>query len=368
MKKTSRIIGIVGVSLFILSGCGGGGGSSDTTGSTPPSTKYYSVCVSKADSTSYSCLETCNDTTIDVGYYDSIDSCTVAGDQWVATFNHSDTPSTQEQKDGLAWINDIREGAGLPKFQYNSKLEKATLAHENYLGDVVKNYNVNMTHYEDNETYPSDYYTGVHGTDRAITAGYTGRYAGDVIGNGYNTVVESLNGLMSMIYHRQALLWNNTNEIGIGGTERKFAFKAQPHLMGIKAEREDYLRNNSPVVVAYPFDRQANVMREFQNNESPDPLPDSSNWVGNPISLDFNSYYVNSVEISYFKLYREDGTEVTNTKLLDKDTDPNGRFTEFQFALFPLDVLDANTTYRVEVGYVLNGESAVKEWSFRTRG
>ncbi|SFV56042.1 putative periplasmic protein [hydrothermal vent metagenome] len=369
MKKRTLLLGLVGLS-FVIVGCGGGGGSSDGGGSTPPpATEYYSVCVSKADSTSYSCLETCNDTTIDVGYYDSVDACTVAGDQWVSTFNHSDTPSTQEQKDGLVWINEIRRGTGLAEFQYNAKLEKATLAHENYLGDVADNYNVNAGHYEDNETYPSNYYTGREGTDRAIRAGYGGRYAGDVINflNNNNTVVESLDGLMSAIYHRQALLWNNTNEIGIGGTERKFDFKAQPHLMGIKADREDYLRSISPVVVTYPFDGQTNVRKVFIS-ESPDPLPNIDKPTGYPVSLDFNIYYVNSVEISYFKLYKEDGTEITNTKLLDKETDPNGRFTEYQFALFPLDVLDANATYRVEVGYVLNGESAVKEWSFTTRG
>jgi len=368
--RTYKMKALLMTALLALNGCGGGGSSTPSEGTNPPPpttpTKIYSVCVTKELSPQYTCMETCSDSTIEISTHNELNTCTLAGDKWLLEFNHSDTPSTNDQKNGLTWINTIRKGVGLPEFNYNSKLELATIVHEKYLGDTADTYNVNQSHYEDNNSYPSEFYRGVQGTDRARSAGYTGYYAGDVISYQTGaTSVSSLDDLMSAIYHRQALLWNFTNEIGIGNSNHSFNFKSQAHLMGAKSDRDTTLRAASAKAVYYPYDGQTEVRRVF-HEESPDPLPNTS-LSGYPISIDFNSYYVNSVEISYFKLYIDGGAEITNVVLMDKVTDPNGKFSEYQFALFPLDVLASNITYRVEVGYILNGESGNNVWTFTTR-
>jgi len=104
--------------------------------------------------------------------------------------------------------------------------------------------------------------------------------------------------------------------------------------------------------------------RYYANDEHPDPLYGRGikNSVGYPVSIEFD----NSTSVSSFKLYEvaSDGTktEVTNVLMMDKSNDPNNMFNSSQYALFPLDVLKANTTYRAEVVY----SGGVKNWEFVT--
>jgi len=373
MKRNTLILSSM-VAVALLTGCGGGGGDDTvtTTTSTVADTELgtYSAFVPLiSNPTSFEC-----DTVTDkagmyaVGTsYATLEECQSFADAWLEKYNMNDTPATEEQRDGLAYLNTIRAGVGLPEFKYNALLETATANHENYLGDVGDTYGVNMAHYEDNVNYPSVYYTGDTATDRAKYVGYDGYYAGDVISYQSNgTVTDSLNELMSAIYHRQALLWNFTHEIGLGGVQRNFDFKSQPHLMGVNSDTDTFLRMVSPELVAYPYDGEQDVRVVFYG-ESPDPLPDLDDGTGNPISVSFNSAFVTSVDVTSFKLYFDDNnTEVTNVRILDQDTDPNDRFSEFDYALFPLDVLENGTTYRVELKYIQDGESREKVWSFTT--
>ena len=101
-----------------------------------------------------------------------------------------------------------------------------------------------------------------------------------------------------------------------------------------------------------------------RSRESPNPLQgdNATHSVGYPISIEFAS----STSVSSFKLYEVASsgtkTEITNVLMMDKSNDPNGRFNGGQYALFPLDVLKANTTYRAEVVY----SGGVKNWEFVT--
>lgn len=371
MKKIYQM-STVAILALGLTACGGGssdGGSSDggsTGGDTPITTTYYSACLTKSETPTYNCALECNSDEFQYAQYTSEAECQTEAAAFVTSFVSSDTPRTTDHQYGFDMINDIRANVGMPRFKYNSALERAAANHENYIGDVADTYNVNVTHYEYDE-YPSDYFTGYYPTDRALYEGYEGFYAGDVISYGNLSTYQSIDGLMSAIYHRQAIFWTFLDEIGIGGLEKNFNFKSQPHLMGSRVERINFLGALSPEIICYPYSGETNVRRIFYE-ELPDPLPDYS-VSGNPISVTFNSYYVTDVDVKSFKLYDESAgnIEVTNTRYMDVNNDPNGRFSPYDFALFPLDVLESSHTYRVEVAYVADGEAGTKVWSFTTR-
>jgi len=375
MKKITIVI----IATLALVGCGGGGGSDGSSGSvggnSGGTTASYSAFVPLQDNPkTFQCVENAPATlsgSLYLAQYDTEAECNATTQAWIASYNHDDIPSTAEQQAGLDYLNSLRRGVGVPIFHYNSKLEQATFNHERYLDDTVDTFNINQIHYENNTTYPSIHYTGVYPTDRALHTGYTGYYAGDVVTFGYGDInaTQSLKNLIPMIYHRQAMLtWNFMNEIGIGGVQTAYISKSQAHLMGAKSDRDTFIRAVSAKIMVYPYVGQTQVQTTFFNNEVPDPLPNNNNNVGNPISVTFNSYYTTSVSMTSFKLFKDNtNTEVTNVLLMDKATDPNGDFGDTDFALFPLDVLDSNTTYRVEIQYVLDGVSGFKIWTFKTR-
>jgi hypothetical protein len=122
---------------------------------------------------------------------------------------------------------------------------------------------------------------------------------------------------------------------------------------------------NAAKIIIYPYDGEINVRRVFYE-ERPDPLPNRSES-GNPISVTFNPYYVESVEMITFELFESDGTKVENVLLMDSSNDPNGFFNDTDFALFPLSVLKGSHTYRVRIEYNADGEVDTKEWSFTTK-
>ncbi len=52
-----------------------------------------------------------------------------------------------------------------------------------------------------------------------------------------------------------------------------------------------------------------------------------------------------------FKLFKGDN-EIKEKRVLTENTDPNNRFSEYEFALFPLKVLEKNQEYRAEFKYI----------------
>lgn len=377
-QKKNVLLILCTVGTMALVGCGGGGGSSvptttvttDTTidinTTIPPNVALLS-CITKEASPTYTCAPTCANTEMDVlgKTYSTLVECETASAQWITAFNHTDTAGSEAQQEGLNYINGIRLGAGLTELKYSAILERATESHENYIGDVMEQYSVLSTHYENNESYPSEYYTGVYPWDRAVYAGYQGTASEVIAFQRSGNIIESFDVLLSAIYHRQGLLYNFIAEIGVGGNEQNFAQKAQPHLLGIKAESLEFIMAISSDIVTYPYAGETNIRRVFYE-ESPDPLPNTS-MSGYPISVDFNPTYTDTVDVISFKLYEEDGTEVTNTLLMDEHNDPAGYFTSYQFALFPLDVLKSSHTYRVELEYIKDGVSGNRIWAFTTR-
>lgn len=332
-KNTLSIIAILAIIGSIgLAGCGGGGGSSDIIGlPTNPTATPHEIDEEK------------------------------------------------ESAKGVTIINEIRVSVGLPTLKKNIRIEKAARNHANYLTDIRNNFDsVSIgVHNEDNVSYPSKYFTGETVSVRFAFEGYDNNYTSEVVAAKEN-VEKSIDELMSAIYHRFAILRNSIDEIGAGISAKPNKYNGFPSddyfcvidfslASQISNDYANYIdfKKKAPIIVIYPPEGSENIRRVFYR-ENPDPLPDTDKS-GNPISLQFNSELVKSVEMIDFRLYDDEDNEVTDTRLLDKNTDVNHRFSEYQFALFPMNVLEPLTTYRVEIDYIVDGESEHKSWSFTTR-
>ncbi|NWF67340.1 MAG: CAP domain-containing protein [Campylobacterales bacterium] len=289
-----------------------------------------------------------------------------------------------ERSVGVEYLNFLRQSANMTPFILNTLLNSSSQNHAKYL-----NANNQVGHYED-KSY--QYFTGVEPKDRVNYVGYDA-YEGENVTYGVESVKASIDNLFSAIYHRFGFLNYDANEIGIGIDGLNYVYNMGNkeindickgssysgygyYYYGIcidynfKIEKNSYdtaknsSRAKNPEVILWPY----NGMSDFEPpffEESPDPLPNHS-VSGNPISVKFNEYFVKSVQLISFELYKN-GVKVDNTLILTKDNDPNSKFSEFEFALFPLDRLDWNTNYSVKTSFNVDGATKNYEWSFKTK-
>ncbi|MDM8557365.1 CAP domain-containing protein [Candidatus Parabeggiatoa sp. HSG14] len=299
------------------------------------------------------------------------------------------------------YLNQVRSQAGMTGFSQNPQLETSAFNHAKYLAD-----NFTSGHYESEGT-PG--FTGIKASNRAAFAGYSSLFVSENISDSYSnstddssTSMESIDDLMSAIYHRFGFLSFDRNEVGIGigkVFEPNF-YGAYVYNMGniglntlcenhifpgfgtyysnvcepdIKIDgtafknAQQQVQDNNPNIVLWPTDGDNNVLPAFEE-ESPDPLPDYS-ISGYPISIQFNPSVFTDVNVTKFKLYRDtDNLEIVNTRLLTESSDPNGKFSNLEYALFPLDRLDWNTIYRAEAEYTTSSDTNQLVWRFKTRG
>ena len=292
-----------------------------------------------------------------------------------------------------AYLNQLRLRAGMTPFSQNSQLEAAAFNHANYLAD-----NFLQGHFEI-EGMPG--FTGATPSNRTAHAGYRSLVVSENVSSGESNSVDSIDGLMSAIYHRLGFLDFVTNEIGTGiahvstpqphsayvynmgnseynalcdgqafsGSGRFYFGICEPDIQVGATEFEQVALNakgNNPNIVVWPTNDDNDVPPAFFE-ESPDPLPDYS-VSGYPLSIQFNPLVFNDVNVLEFKLFRElDNSEIQLTRLLNQTTDPNGKLSALEYALFPLNRLEWNTTYRAQVKYTSHLGENILSWRFKTR-
>ena len=297
-----------------------------------------------------------------------------------------------EQSQAYSKLNSIREALQLTRLSSNEELTKTAQAHADYL--VA---NKASSHYE---TEGKAYFTGKAPLDRAFHAGYNASSVSENLSTHNYDAQSSIDGLFAAIYHRFGFLSLSIDEIGIGATQDKTdaqnsafvyvmgnsefnrvctfeTFKGsgsynygvcrdKAHKIDPKVYKEvlDANKIHNPKIIVYPYAGQDEVPLAFYD-ESPDPLPDYD-VSGFPISVEFNEYFIKKVKVKDFRLLNAD-REAVETRTLDKHNDPHMRFTERQFALFPLERLSYDTSYFVEFAY--SDETGDKEisWSFHTK-
>ena len=297
-------------------------------------------------------------------------------------------------KHGLAYLNKIREHAGLIALKPNKALEKSAASHAKYL--VLNQTN---GHYEKSGKYS---YTGRTPSKRIIKAGYPSRFVMENLSVNTTGAVKSIDKLFSAIYHRFVFLNLDKDEIGIGTytTKKKRRIKnAYVYNLGLSGisqlcqrsfkmtdgeyymknicrqsdkmiprsrfrEEKDYIRRKNKDVIVYPYANQRHIWPAFYN-ESPDPLP-KYKVSGFPISVQFNPANFKKIKLKSFRLYDEKGKEIKKTKILQDKNDHNHLFTKLEFALMPLARLEFGTTYIAVFEAVVDGSSVKKRWSFTT--
>jgi hypothetical protein len=297
--------------------------------------------------------------------------------------------------DELAYLNSIRNHAGLINLKRNEALEKAATAHAQYL---IKNQH--NGHYEKKDK-PA--FTGVTPSQRVIKAGYPTTFVMENISINTEGYTKTIDNLFSAIYHRFVFLNLDKNEIGFGSalSQRKRKInRAYVYDMGssiiselcnetysmvngvyyiknicsknnmmvpklLFEEKKDEVRRKNRDIILYPYEGQNNIWPAFYN-ESPDPLP-GYKVSGFPISVQFNPAYYTNVKLKSFLLYDVNGKEIKETKVLQQNNDKNYLFTKFEFALLPLKRLEFNTKYRVLFEAIADGKKVNKDWEFRTK-
>jgi len=297
-----------------------------------------------------------------------------------------------EKSQAYSTLNTIREALHLTRLSPNSVLSEAAQAHADYL--VA---NKETSHYE---TEGKAYFTGKAPLDRAFHAGYNASQVSENLSTHNADAQSSIDGLFAAIYHRFGFLSPSIDEVGIGTTQDKtdsknsaFVYvmgnsefnrvcsfetfrgsgsynygicREKAHKIDPKVYKEvlDVNKIQNPKIIVYPYDGQKEVPLAFYN-ESPDPLPDYD-VSGFPISVEFNDHFIKKVKIKDFMLLNEN-RELVKTRSMDKQSDPHIRFTETQFALFPLERLSYDTTYFVEFTYRDGSGDKKISWSFHTK-
>jgi len=299
------------------------------------------------------------------------------------------TGVTNEQKRaaGYLYLNTIRQAAGMEALLQNSFLQHSS---GNYAGELQ--YHIGVP-----STCNIPYFVDNNQGDRATFVGYPTSFVNENIvssqyyDNGMHKVIDIL---MSGVYHRFKFLSFESNEVGIGVDTSKYVFQmGNSHMRGLCEEDQRYGAGTSfpgmclssisiweadyiaaienvsslqPSIILWPPDSSSSVKPVFYE-EVPDPLPD---YVisGYPVTVQFNEKYHTTVDLVSFRLFKNsDNSEIVNTRILSKATDPNAQLTDLQFALFPLDLLNYNTTYRAEFSYIENLVPQTLVWTFTTK-
>jgi len=325
-------------------------------------------------------------------FYRFMDSAAIASSTHVIERQVLPMDVPFERLQARSALNTIREAMHMQTLSENVQLGNAAQAHADYL--VL---NSESTH---DEIEGHKHFTGIRPLDRAFYAGYNAGYVSENLSTGNANAQSSVDGLFSAIYHRFGFLNPAIDEIGVGVSQDKqnsqnsafvyvmgnselnslcsaksfdgfgkYVYKVcreKDHRIAEKKFRQAqrYNKQNNPEIILYPYDGQTEVPPAFYA-EVPDPLPDHE-VSGFPISVAFNDHYFKEVVMESFKLFKAD-KEVVNVLLMDKENDPHKRFTDKQYALFPLERLEYDTEYSVVVEYSVKGKREKIMWTFTTK-
>ena len=290
----------------------------------------------------------------------------------------------------LEYLNTLRTKAGLVVFSEESRLQQAAKNHSDYM--QINNVS---GHYEESGKTG---FTGNWPLDRVLYTDYTLRAVSENVSwESGGTYKSSIDMLFSAIYHRYGFLNMTSDEIGIGVSDNGEFYTYD---MGYSALRDlcenstyesgSYVYNvckdenkkieadvwssatenhkdSSPDIVLWPPDESDDIPPVFYE-ESPDPLPNDS-VTGYPVSIEFNTVtYSTSPEVSDLIIKDlKTGDYLERIILMNKENDPNGYFTDFQFANFPKHRLEWGHAYEVELTYSYEGTRYTKYWQFKTR-
>ncbi len=316
-----------------------------------------------------------------------------------ATKSTSGTSSIPNVNDPYQYLNDLRSKSDLISFSKNTFLEQAAQNHAQYL-------NTNNASGHD-ESSGNSGFTGATSNERVAATGYKAAVSENVSTHSQGSFLESIDGLMSAIYHRFGFLSIDHNEVGIGSDQSNSNNNAAyVYNMGnsaintlcsgssfngfgssiynvcsdgaFKIELSQYNKalssvgSQNPDIIKWPGDNAIDVPPVFFEEE-PDPLAAYS-VSGYPVSVEFNQYkFASAPQLTSFTL--KNLTDCSSVNLIqmsdskyymDKSNDPQSKFTEYQYAIFPQKRLEWATEYQVDIAYN-DGTAKTLSWKFTTR-
>ncbi len=306
---------------------------------------------------------------------------------------------------GYRYLNEMRDRARMVPFRTNRRLQRAAQGHANYLS-------ANRTSGHDQRRGRRGF-TGRKPADRTTRAGYPHQNVSENVSSGEKTAIESVDSLMSAIYHRFGFLAFDKDEVGFGLNLRKKFHRFTFNMGVVDLTRECQSRasqsgrvfagryfspcrdkgiripaavyqslkqatmRRNPRVVLWPVKGGTDVPPVFFD-ENPDPLPDYG-VSGYPVSIQFNPLFVKKVELRSFRIFQHDGPigkgrpnlkrlhEIRKTRLLTRQSDPNRKFSGLEYALFSLVPFDWNQGYVADAVFLVNGRKERYLWHFTTR-
>ena len=305
----------------------------------------------------------------------------------------------------VGYVNQLRAQVGLVPFRHNALLDQSARNHAAYLSR-----NRVEGHFE-SPSQPG--FTGAKPHERMSAVGYSTAPVGENVSNGSTDAKHSVDGLMSAIYHRIGFLSFDMDEAGMGSapgpqdkriyvynmgsaqaavaefckhpdpaglvTVSGHFYEICPGRLKVKPEVFDALQaagaRRNPRMVVWPPRDGREVPVTF-SGERPNPIPDRA-MSGYPVSIHFNPAFVKSARLTAFRLFEAGGSagsasgsaraEITATRILSAETDPNREFGALDFALFPLDRLEWDRTYLAQARVTVDGKDEEISWSFRTK-
>lgn len=285
-------------------------------------------------------------------------------------------PYKEAQNSGLEYLNELRVSTGLKPFGYSQTLEKAAKNHTLY----IKNQG-SISH---NESQNNAFFTGFDPSVRALNAGHKTSFVRENISAKHLSLDDSIDGLMSAIYHRFGFLSYELDEVGYYHENAYYVFEMSNSRISKLCEKGDSIgrwyiteicdikrkaiskenfeeatKPKNPLFLAFPNARAKSVATF--GSEDPDPLPNCK-ITAPPVSIEFNPNY--SSRLIDFRLFDESGGEIKERILLSKNNDPNGRFNAKQFAFFSIKPFDFGKNYKALVSYEQDGQKKQTEWSF----
>ncbi|WP_172199830.1 CAP domain-containing protein [Saccharibacillus qingshengii] len=250
---------------------------------------------------------------------------------------------TQDQLDGLAYLNGIRAKVGVGPLELEPRLTQASQSHAAYY---------NRHHFEGlsahNETQGTEGFTGSSPKERAQTAGWSDTRSlgiGEVMSYNKATTREAIDAWLSTAYHRKIILDGRYKWVGIGLQEGTAVMN--PGFL-------DYAQLD-PAVNVYPYDKMTDADIGFYGFENPNPLDlFGVEYSGGIISASSGR----DIESFHAAITDSKGQEVPFYSELQYDT----------LYLYPKEILDGYSLYSVKLDYTVKGESQPRNriWSFTT--
>lgn len=269
--------------------------------------------------------------------------------------------SDDDQKAAIDRANYFRVSMGLPPFDGNDLINKAAIAHAEFLAKNQRRSCYPDSPHDEVEGCPG--YTGFDVKSRLTTAGFKGSPVSEVITEGPINPAAAVDNWIFSVYHRLPFADFRLTQAGFGISDRWVMNFGTP--AGTPTP-------TAPGIIVFPVPGQIEVPPEFEGfTETPTPPGPAGQdpWPqgvpsGQVISVHFPSL---AGMVTEHKLYNAtDGCTPVDTTYTDDRSDPAlmGTHSAFFYADEPL---APNTVYVVQVKGMFNKEGFTRTWSFTTQ-